>query len=428
LDLKVLILAFHFSPLNIISAHRPVGFAKYLKKYGVTPTIITNQWIGKTYPDISVYNEKDDDGEYYYLKVKPTVIGMLIDVVRRIPIVRKGVILMQWALGFLDITSLTFNSYLATRKFLKSHLEKHNYDVVISIYSPVHAIRLAHFISEKFNIPTISDFRDLPENKVMSEKFSANFSDRIRLFFYSYYMTKWMSHNLFLTSTSQLWADYLSSITGVKGYELRNGFDAELFNSIDATLDQNEFVITSMGAIHAQQDLSIFYKGLHLFIKGLNKSDLKIKVNFIGISTYYRPELINELNDNIPIDLIHVSGRIPHVEAIKVMKSSQLLIFPTPLEIKGFYTGKIFDYLSSKRPIISFPGGNDLIDDIYEKTGSGYNFKSGKDLCAYLQKAYAEWSELGHVNFNPNQYEIAQYSREKQVEKLARLIHEYLGK
>jgi glycosyltransferase involved in cell wall biosynthesis len=159
----------------------------------------------------------------------------------------------------------------------------------------------------------------------MSEKFSANFSDRIRLFFYSYYMTKWMSHNLFLTSTSQLWADYLSSITGVKGYELRNGFDAELFNSIDATLDQNEFVITSMGAIHAQQDLSIFYKGLHLFIKGLNKSDLKIKVNFIGISTYYRPELINELNDNIPIDLIHVSGRIPHVEAIKVMNLDIIL-------------------------------------------------------------------------------------------------------
>lgn len=65
-------------------------------------------------------------------------------------------------------------------------------------------------------------------------------------------------------------------------------------------------------------------------------------------------------------------ARFPSQQSLDIQKRSQLLLILAwdNKKEKGVYTGKIFDYLAAKRPILSIGSSEDVISKLLASTGT----------------------------------------------------------
>jgi len=57
---KILILSYHFPPMNVIASQRALGYANNFKKFGFEPTIVTYDWTKKAEDQYCLQPEYDD--------------------------------------------------------------------------------------------------------------------------------------------------------------------------------------------------------------------------------------------------------------------------------------------------------------------------------------------------------------------------------
>ena len=90
---------------------------------------------------------------------------------------------------------------------------------------------------------------------------------------------------------------------------------------------------------------------------------------------------------------------------------------------KIVYTGKIFEYIRMKKPIISFSTKGGVLDKILKETLSGENFEYNDDenIKKYILKYYNEWKNADN-KFVVNETEIKRYSREYTTKLLAKVF------
>lgn len=116
--------------------------------------------------------------------------------------------------------------------------------------------------------------------------------------------------------------------------------------------------------------------------------------------------------------------------AITEQRKAQILLLLTwnhPAE-KGVYTGKLFDYLAARRPILSIgytDGG--VVKELLDKTQAGVHCSNETELREYLLKAYREYKELGAVQYHGIEAEIMKYSHREMARKFAKVLGEVTG-
>ena len=108
------------------------------------------------------------------------------------------------------------------------------------------------------------------------------------------------------------------------------------------------------------------------------------------------------------------------------MSNAQILVFPGFPEVPGNYTGKIFEYLGSRRNILLVPSDKSVVADLITKTKAGQIVDSSDEVSAYLADKFDEWQQNGHCSYHGVRSETEQYSRGSQTAKLAYLIKQAL--
>ncbi|MDB9709927.1 hypothetical protein OAB13_08550, partial [Salibacteraceae bacterium] len=114
--------------------------------------------------------------------------------------------------------------------------------------------------------------------------------------------------------------------------------------------------------------------------------------------------------------VIKVQPFVPHKESINIMHSSHMLLLPVPQSEnnKGIITGKIFEYLASRRPILSigpkdgnaaeilsFCGKEGMLDYSDKKgikqmiSNAFVSYLSNKELANTGNENYKNYSRLG---------------------------------
>lgn len=122
---------------------------------------------------------------------------------------------------------------------------------------------------------------------------------------------------------------------------------------------------------------------------------------------------------------------VDHDIAIIEQQQSQLLLllnWNDPKEL-GIYTGKVFEYLAARRPILSIGytrGG--VVKELLDQTKAGVHCASEADLREYLLKAYQEYKELGAVQYRGVDVEILKYSHKEMARKFAEVLEEVTNK
>ncbi len=428
---RVLIISYHFPPLNVISAFRAEAFAKYLPAHDIEPTVLTLQWQETNDLDAStsgadhyVWHRRGAPVVYQEISGSrvirlPRVRGwyqVLIDRAMRIPLLSKALGAIAYALGIFNIHILY--SHISFKNFLKDHLQQEKYDVVIAMMSPDEHIALARWIKDRWGIPFIADYRDTYDNRILDTDFDPDLATRIKLWFKNNYHRHWMAKCDLLVSVSDILVQKLSQITGMnKTLEIRNGYDPEKILPAEGSIDRELFKITYAGRIYPHQDIQPFIQTIRRFDQLLPSEDRnRVLVQFFGVQDKGHA---NELEHQLK-DITHTIRltRIPSKSIYGHLAESSLLIL-FDIRTTGGYTGKFMDYVGCRRNILMIPSDNGVIADLMEKGRLGLATQDPESAAQFLLLKFNEWKAEGKPRFEGVEEVIQATSRKEQISRLA---------
>jgi glycosyltransferase involved in cell wall biosynthesis len=430
---RVLILAISYPPYNESGSARPAGVAKWLPQYGWKPMVVCPQW------------ERENCRERFDPTFMPEALAPVIERVQLDIRGGKKTVLDIWhsiqrfrslnciqrrelAIELLNIPRTVSDIFLKRwfqeyepyqyAKQLVVTLTRivpvHKPNVIWATYPEAATLTAASWISRKFSIPWVADFRDIIEQHMFWKGKP----------WYLRHWARWRQTRV----TKSASAIITVSPALAKTLEIRfcrpihvipNGFDPEQYPVHRPAIDPL-FSITFTGTIPwPLQDPRPLFRAIDRLAQSgfLNLEDILIK--------FYRPDpsLIHYLSSGYHCaDRVKVFPQVPRAEALAAQRKSQILLHLANANEKGIYTSKIFEYLGARRPILSIPGDKDCVDALLAETGAGVSCPTVDSVCEAIISWYQMWREKGEVPYNGRQDLIAQYSREKQASKLAEIL------
>ena len=416
--MKVLIITYYWPPAGGSGVQRWLKFVKYLQEYGIEPVVYT------------VDNVR-------YLKEDKT---LLDDVPRNTKVLKHSIWeptdLLFWKKkksqksGISNISQNRFLSFIrgnffipdpkvfwvnSSVKFLQKYLNSNKVDAIIST-GPPHSMHLiAQKLHKKNKLKWIADFRDpwtdLYYNKDFSEQSFAKKKNKI--------LEKLVLKNAdcVLTVSESLKEQF--SINARRVEVITNGYDNEIRSAEDTVLDKL-FTISYIGLLPKQSNPKLFFKVLQELCSQNEDFKNDLKLNFIGdISDDVRVEVLkNNLEKNTSF-----KGYVDHEKAIEFQNKAQvlLLLIPNIEKSKGILTGKLFEYLIAKRPILAIGPEDGDLSEILKETDSGIliDFSNREQLSSEILKFYHQYKK---GNLKVNSKNIGKYHRKELTKKLAFII------
>jgi glycosyltransferase involved in cell wall biosynthesis len=424
---RVLIITYYWPPSGGSGVQRWVKFVKYLDRLGWEPIIYTPE--NPEYPSLDESMLKDLPVNLTVLKQK---IWEPFDLYKRFTRKKKGERLdagflsedggkekwsqklSVWIRGNFFIPDARKYWIKPSIRFLDEYLKKNPVDYLVST-GPPHSMHLiAKALKRKHTLKWIADFRDPWTN--------IDFYKDLRL-------TKWADkkhHRLEKSVLTQ--ADVCITIGNTMKLEfeelggknvkvITNGFDEEDLPRIEVEKDEL-FSIAHIGVLNPSRNPDILWKALSELVEENEDFANRLQIKLVGKVDFSVKGDLRKFN------LVPYLNYIPylnHDEAILEQKKSHLLLLlvnNTP-NSKGILTGKLFEYLSVKTPILGIgPIDGDAAIVLNEsKAGIMFNYDDLSGIKAYiLDKCY-----------NSDNLEVAdiyKYSRRELTNQLVKIIEE----
>ena len=297
-------------------------------------------------------------------------------------------------------------------------LKTEKFDVIISSSSPVTAHVVAYELKKEFNIPWIADLRDL-----WSQNCNYNYGTLRKLIDRKLEIKTLSSANA-ITTVSGVWANDLIKLHNKKNiYVITNGFDPESVNLPPTELTKS-FTITYTGVLYRgkRDPLKLFSALKELTRENIiNPND--IEVRFFGPKEEW---IEKEIRENNLSNIVKQYGITDRMTSLQKQKESQILLLLNweDSREKGVYTGKIFEYLAARRPILSVGGsGEDVIEKLIRETKAGFYSVTVNDIKRFLTEAYSEYKIIGKVIFDGDIKEINKYNLKEIAHKFVNLFN-----
>ena len=416
--MKVLIITYYWPPAGGSGVQRWLKFVKYLQNFDVEPIVYT--------VDNANYPKEDKT----LLHEVPTHIKIL-----KQPI-WEPTNLLFWKKKEAqksDVSNAVNNGFLSfirgnffipdpkifwvnsSVKFLHQYLKENKVDVVIST-GPPHSMHLiAQKLKQKTNIKWIADFRDPWSNLYYNEEFKQlSFAKK---------KNEKLENSVFknadciLTVSNSLKKEFDQKATRVE--VITNGFDDEVVTNTLITLDE-KFSISYIGLLPKQSNPKLLFKVLSTLCAEDTDFKANLKLNFIGdISEDVKKEIINyNLLENT-----NFIGYVSHKEAIAYQRKAQvlLLLIPNVAKSGGILTGKLFEYLTAKRPILAMGPETGDLSEILKNTSSGVvvDFDNEAKLTSEIRNLYQQY-KTGDLQVNSKN--IDEFHRKELTKSLSEII------
>lgn len=418
---KVLIVSYYFPPDPQIGGLRIQGLAKYLPEFGWEPIILTKSNHERNVTPYRIV--ETDETNYDILTSFKKRIGLNANVTIKEQIGstdkknKKSIIdyilnIIIEIIAYPDAQKEWYSPAIHTGQEVIKH-EK--IDALISSSMPVTSHTITTCLKAKCNVPWIADFRDLwTQNHYYGYSFARKVIEK-KL------EIKTLRNADALTTVSENLSFSLEKMHGgKKAYTVTNGFDPqEITKYHDLT---EKFTITYTGSFYrGKRDPSNFYLAVSELI-----SDGIIDSNEILIRLYGPKE--DWMNDEIEKyglkDIVTEFGPVPRNVSLEKQRESQLLLlllWDHPEEI-GVFTGKIFEYLASQRPVLAIGGQKGVVKDLLIRTNSGMYATSVDDIKKILTQYYEEYKEKKKIAYKGRTDEINKYSQKEMARKFSMIL------
>lgn len=411
--MKILIITYYFPPCSGIAPNRPNSFANdFSKDHEVK--VITRHWDGDENKWEDYLQSSNQSKEIEKVHDQLEII--------RLPY-RSKVRKSNKFRTIIDLMRGKVDSEIDGLQFFQEAsgtITQWKPDFLLVSAPPLNLVKLASSLHSKHQIPYLVDFRDFENSVILNQSNSMSITDRIGFYYRSKYTLKYLNNCTYIYSVNEEIANYFKSHLKKPTKVILNGYEASIFEHFKDLndLDTNLFNVSIIGTIYPNQDLNIFLKAFKQVLSKL--PDPSIRFNFIGTDSIQ--EIGDLIRKEIPEKYLLITKRIPRHEALKHLEDSHLVWQPEMPGYKGMYTGKIFEYLGAKRPIMIAPSLGDVLDKLLEETHAGYSFKTAEDITSYILTQYQNWLQTGSVEYNGKSEVISNYSRENQSKKLLNSI------
>lgn len=426
---RVLILSYHFNQTDNIGSVRLRGLAKYLPLFGWEPVVITAKTVRSSGdPEsnppgnpVTVIEVPYDDPFVRWKKA----LGLPTDITVRenfnLPAEKRGKTVLD---RLLDLWIEIFTYPDDTIDWARAAVEKATelrevtaFDAVISSSSPCTAHIIGSELKKRFCIPWIADFRDLWTQNHYNEH------SRIRNCLERNLELRNLATSDLLTTVSGPLSEKLKELhTGKRVVPIVNGFDPDQMNP-GLPLSE-KFCVTYTGVLYkGKRDPEPLLRSLRNLIDEGTVDPRDIEVNFFGNDQGW---LVHDVTKYHLDGIVKVHGPVPRAESIRRQREAQvllLLLWNDPEE-KGVYTGKIFDYLAARRPVLAIGTEKGVVDDLLEETNAGIHVSTDEEIREQLLKYYKEYKNSGVVRFQGDTGTIERYSHREMAKRFAGALDE----
>ena len=396
---NILIISIYYPPIQSIASNRIYSFAKYLDKEKYTVFVHT---LGYT-------NSIEKDNDVVVQRVENNVLFKpLLFKKRTNKFIHYSKVIYNKAVKYLfedEYRGWIVESLKKLPKFIKEN----NIDVIVSSYAPTAPHIVALELKKEFPyLKWIADMRD-----EMSQGLGLNPKLRKK---YRELENEIFTYADAITSVSKPLVDEFKSLSSNQNIifrEIRNGYDFELE---EIKSNNDVFTISYTGSFYGDITPMNFFKALNSFIQ--KDSNKKVLVQLVGVKTHFEiPELLK--------DKVSIIPPVKHFKAIEIMKSSDALLLIHPANgRKGVFTGKLFEYLASLKPIIALVDEEDVASKLIQEANAGYVCDNAniEKIEMILEEVYREWEEKRKREFNIDI--IREHHRKEQAKRLEELIDE----
>lgn len=411
---KVLMIANQFPPMGGSGVQRSVKFVKHLHKFGYQPIVLTRDVGNMLLRDESLLDDVPEGTEI--IRTKPYDFTEWQSVFK----------IFGKILGLkVFIPDSAWLWYKMSRKAALDTIKKHNIKVIYTTSAPYSDHLLGLYIKRALpDIRWVVDFRDEWTNNPYTLDNPYNpFRTKIEK---GMERTVIENADLLITNTPVMRENFLAlyDILPEKFYVIPNGYDEEDFTGLDLTQEKNQkLTFTYTGALYGRRKPDTFFDALKQLITEKKIDGTQIAVKLIG--NYHKDKLQAQINSYGLTEQFEIVGYVPHGECIKRQLASDVLVLieGTGRGSDAFYTGKIFEYMNTGRPVLAILPENGAAAGLVRKTKIGIvaHTDNVEKIKSAVLKYYNDWQQ-GTLVFSPNREEIEKYERKALTKQLAEIF------
>jgi glycosyltransferase involved in cell wall biosynthesis len=284
---------------------------------------------------------------------------------------------------------------------------------------------IGHRLSRELNIPWIADFRD-PWTRIYYQE-SLMVGKRAGRIHRKLEQMVVRDADAVTVVTHEM-KSYFEKLRESRVDLIPNGYDDEDFRDISTAEVETEsgFSITHIGTLFPLRNPLTLWSALAELISKDEKFAAELKINLVGAIDLTVSESIGKAGLE---KWVNRTGNIPFREAIRKMRSSQvlLLLIMNHPEGKGILTGKLFEYMNAGRPILAIGPEDGEVSRVLRETDTGkiVDFNDLNAMKDALIGYYRKYQE-GKLYINPRN--IEKYSRKSLTSEMVEVFNRVLNK
>ncbi|KPJ55314.1 hypothetical protein AMJ47_00345 [Parcubacteria bacterium DG_72] len=399
---KVLIITYHFPPINVIASRRFGEMAPLMKQFDWETYVLTTKSRGELpvlipEEDIIRIGAHCDSGKRLVKE----------EGFKDIPVFLKSIysLYRKFNIRLESIDRFVFS----WRKEVLRNIDKIKEispDVIIATTSPTVCLWLGRDLSKILKIPWIADFRDpcslynpckFPFIKTIDRIIDKNIVKTACL----------------ITTIGPYLAEVMSRFYKKEAHVIFNGFKQEKLEFLQQRTENKEKIVYYAGRFHPHRLTAV-----KLFIDWLAQTDQNIRLVIRSLGPEQaNQEILSSMRKTDKVDLLEPASAS---QVLKEEKRADFLAIFEDLSkdevFKGTMTGKLFEYLPFSGTILAVARPDSDMNFVLKQTNRGEVVSNFKDLDAFFQKQKPV----------PNLEKLKTFTREFQTQKLCTTLNKII--
>jgi glycosyltransferase involved in cell wall biosynthesis len=432
---RVVILAYWYPPLHAIGSQRPAKLARYLPSFGWTPTVITVEPECRRFLEPPLEIEpleagivhRTRDRSWHTWLARRTGQGSAADLERfAFDNVRASGGVGLRALHFIYQQLVSFPDeawpWLIDYRTIERLVRQADAQAIVSTSPPATTHLLAARLSRRLGLPWIADLRDPWTQRPTRRRMAP-----LRA------VERWLERRTLaqatrLVTVSDEIAQDLGRLHRNPTVVLPNGFDPDderVDRGPALPLARDRFTFVFTGTLeHETREPGMLLDALDALIKAGELSAADLEFWLIGRNLgVARPALAAHPTLAASVRL---EPPIARGAALATQRAATVLVVLGPTEALhgGALTGKVFEYLGARRPILAFGARGGALDRLLAETGGGVLVTSAAEARDALLHWARERRETGRVAWRGDPAAVARYDRRALAGRWAALLDE----
>ncbi|TNE72125.1 glycosyltransferase [bacterium] len=425
---RVLIISYYWPPSGGSGVQRWLKFTKYLPSFGWKPIVYTPSNPEIPIADTGLYNDIPHEAEILTQAIwEPYTFYKRFLGLKKSDRIQTGFLsekkksnwaefLSVWIRGNFFIPDARRYWIKPSIKYLSDWLKKNPVDVIISTGPPHSMHMIAKGLREQFDIPWIADFRDpWTEIYYFDDLMLTERSKRRHLELEKQVL---QSADSILVVGESMKKEFQKK-TDKPITVITNGFDADDYVTLPTPKDEH-FSLVHIGTFMPSQTPTELFEVLSELCEDYPGFEMDFRLRCIGKLDLKIRDGIAKAGLNQHFEFVEY---VPHSEVVTEQKRAAVLLLSINRTSgsEKILTGKVFEYLAAKRPILALGNTNGDVANLLRETESGVLLEHDdrENIKKTIIKLYDDW-KFDRDELMSEKY--IRYSRESLTGDLVQLL------